>query len=133
MTHGKTRSLTAACLLVTGLSLAAGCDSDKKAQTRSPLPAEFHQKQWPRQEVPVAHLVRRDYRLREGDLLEIIYHVRHQRNVAYRIKLQDIIQIRFPFHPNLNQVNRFFKSNYSNRYCNSDSRKNNRFGRMLIW
>lgn len=48
--------------------------------------------------------MRRDYRLRAGDMLEIIYHVRHQRNPLYRIKIQDIIDIRFPFSPSLNQT-----------------------------
>lgn len=56
------------------------------------------------QEIPEAHTVYRDYRLRPGDFLEVIYHVRHQRADAYRIKIQDVITVRFPFHPELNQT-----------------------------
>ncbi len=36
--------------------------------------------------------------------LEIIYHVQQQRNPSYNIKIQDVIVIRFPFHPSLNQT-----------------------------
>ena len=71
---------------------------------RAALPREFIQEPSNMQEVPVTHILRRDYRMREGDQLEIIYHVRHQRNVEYRIKLEDVIVIRFPFSPQLNQT-----------------------------
>jgi len=91
---------------VLAATLACGCNSRKaRPQADEPrLPPEFSRKRYAAQEPPVAHIVRRDYRLREGDLLEIIYHVRHRRNPAYRIKIQDVIQIRFPFHPSLNQT-----------------------------
>lgn len=69
------------------------------------MPREFLQKHWAPKEVPVAHVYRRDYRIRPGDFLEIIYHVRHRRErEAYRIKIQDVIDVRFPFHSSLNQT-----------------------------
>jgi len=80
----------------------SGCD--KKPAVQPTLPPEFYQPVKTVQEVPVAHIVRRDYRLREGDQLEIIYHVRHQKTNSYRIQLQDVIDIRFPFHAQLNQT-----------------------------
>ena len=82
--------------------LAGGCGS--KPAPQPTLPQEFYQPAKAVQEVPVAHILRRDYRLREGDQLEIIYHVRHQKTNSYRIQLQDVIEIRFPFHAQLNQT-----------------------------
>lgn len=68
------------------------------------FPPEMLRDHWMAQEVPVAHIVRRDYRIREGDLLEVIYHVRHlEQNVEYEIKIEDVISLRFPFDPRLNQ------------------------------
>ena len=68
------------------------------------FPPEMLRDRWMAQEVPVGHIVRRDYRIREGDLLEVIYHVRHrEQNVEYEIKIEDVISLRFPFDPTLNQ------------------------------
>ena len=89
--------------IVLVLTAAAGLTGCAPAP-RAALPPEFVQEPPSIQEVPVSHLVRRDYRLREGDQLEIIYHVRHQQNKEYRIKLEDVIVIRFPFSPQLNQT-----------------------------
>jgi len=89
-------ALTAAALA------AAGCSEQHEVQAQ--LPQEMLQDQWEPQEVPVAHTIRRDYRLREGDLIEIIYHVRHKRTDSYKIKIQDVIQVRFPFNPELTQI-----------------------------
>ena len=86
------------------LLTAAGCQEQPKPEAQAPYPQEFLQQKWEPQEVPVAHIVRRDYRLREGDFLESIYHVRYKRNVSYRIKIQDIIAIRFPFDSKLDQT-----------------------------
>jgi len=82
--------------------LSAGCEGQPKAPQL--LPAEMTARHPYEQEAPPAQIIRRDYRLREGDSLEIIYHVRHQRNVEYRIKLEDVIVIRFPFNADLNQT-----------------------------
>jgi len=76
------------------------------------IPREMFFRDWPVQEVPVAHIVRRDYRIREGDQLEVIYHVRHQRNLEYRIKIQDVIEVRFPFKATLNQIEQVQSDGY---------------------
>ncbi|MDP7288379.1 MAG: polysaccharide biosynthesis/export family protein, partial [Phycisphaerae bacterium] len=68
------------------------------------IPAQFLNKYWAPQEAPVAHIIRRQYRLREGDAMEVIYHVRHQMNEIYKIKVQDIIIIRFPYQRSLDQT-----------------------------
>jgi len=81
----------------------AGCQAPPPAG-ETKIPQEFLQKHYPPQEPPVYHIIRRDYRLREGDSLEIIYHIRHQETADYKIKIQDIIDIRFPFNPDLNQT-----------------------------
>jgi len=88
-------------VIVMGL---AGCEAAPEAKPVAEFPAEFLRKHWEAQEVPVAHIIRRDYRLREGDQLEIIYHVQHRRNPSYKIKIQDRIVIRFPFNPELSQI-----------------------------
>ena len=59
----------------------------------------------PEKSIPENLLVRRDYRLSPGDQLEIIYHVRAQVDLSkpYALKVEDVIVIRFPFNPELNQ------------------------------
>ena len=91
----------AVAAIVLGL---AGCGPKTKDDGQPSIPEQMFQDRWPAAEVPVAHIVRRDYRIREGDQLEVIYHVRHQRNPQYRIKIQDVIVVRFPFKPELNQL-----------------------------
>ena len=83
---------------------AALCGCQPESEPKPEFPHEFLLDNDSVQEVPVAHIVRRDYYLREGDSLEIIYHVRHWRNPAYLIKIEDVIVIRFPFHPDLDQT-----------------------------
>jgi len=96
------------CLgIAAGVLAAAGCDCRPGREETEPvitMPQEFLKKKWQPQEVPAAHIVRRDYRLREGDSLEIIYHVRHQKEKTYKIQIQDKLFLRFPFNPSLNQV-----------------------------
>ena len=90
------------CLSFIALAIA-GCQ-EAGQEPKAELPQEFLQPQWEPQEVPVAHIIRRDYRLREGDQLEIIYHVKHQETEDYRMKIQDIVELRFPFNTSLNQT-----------------------------
>jgi polysaccharide export outer membrane protein len=82
-----------------------GCSSDPPpASTTTKIPAQFLNKYWSPQEAPVAHIIRRQYRMREGDSLEVIYHVRRQMNEVYKIKVQDIIILRFPYQRDLDQT-----------------------------
>ncbi len=55
--------------------------------------------------IPENLMVRRDYRLKPGDKLEIIYHVRAQvkEDTPYQLKIEDILNIRFPFNSELDQ------------------------------
>jgi len=96
------RALPACAVLLA----AFGCEPETapQPQDQPALPQEFLQVSWEPQEVPVAHIVRRDYRLREGDFLEIIYHVKHAIAEAYRMKIEDVVVVRFPFNPSLNQT-----------------------------
>lgn len=97
------KTLTLMLSSIVAFSLLSGCDDAKKAPEPQ-IPQDFLQAQWQPQEVPVAHLVRREYRIRSGDFLEIIYHVRHRLDPEpYRIKIQDVIIVRFPFNPALTQ------------------------------
>lgn len=92
-------------LLAIAIMMLVGCSSDPPPpSTTAKIPAQFLNKYWSPQEAPVARIIRRQYRLREGDSLEIIYHVRHQMNETYRIKVQDIIILRFPYQRSLDQV-----------------------------
>ena len=84
---------------------SAGCEP-KQIETPPVLPEPFLREDWSAQEVPVAHIVRRDYRLREGDSLEIIYHVRHKRSESYKFQIEDLVVVRFPFNSSLNQIER---------------------------
>ncbi len=99
--------MTGKRVIVLGVVFAAvwlaGCENKEPKVQEPQFPQVFLQEQLDAQEVPVARIVRRDYRIREGDSLEIIYHVRRRQNITYKIKIQDIIALRFPFDPTLNQ------------------------------
>jgi protein involved in polysaccharide export with SLBB domain len=83
----------------------SGCDELKANNNQAAgMPADFLRDDWGPQEVPVAHIIRRDYRLREGDSLEVIYHIRHRQTQEYRIKIQDVLEVRFPFNPELDRT-----------------------------
>jgi len=83
----------------------AGCAPPPPAEEKvGTMPTDFLRSVWGTQEIPVAHIVRRDYRLREGDSLEIIYHIRYRKTEAYLIKIQDMIEIQFPYNPELDQT-----------------------------
>ncbi|UCD28473.1 MAG: polysaccharide biosynthesis/export family protein [Planctomycetota bacterium] len=54
---------------------------------------------------PAASTIFPDYRLNVGDTIEVIYHVRTGVSAeSYRLKVQDVISINFPFQPSLNQT-----------------------------
>jgi polysaccharide export outer membrane protein len=82
----------------------AGCAPPPAEEKVGTMPTDFLRSDWGTQEIPVAHIVRRDYRLREGDSLEIIYHIRYRKTEEYLIKIQDMIEVRFPYNPELDQT-----------------------------
>jgi polysaccharide export outer membrane protein len=91
--------------VVTGaVGALAGCAPPAPKDENAAMPADFLRADWGPQKIPVAHIVRREYRLREGDSVEVIYHIRHRLTQEYRIKIQDVIEIRFPFNPDLDQT-----------------------------
>jgi polysaccharide export outer membrane protein len=103
------RTLTSipAAAALAAILLTVGCEPAESDSAGPELPGEMLRDRYDTPEPPVAHIIRRAYRIREGDLLEVIYHVRHQeRNEAYRIKIEDVISVRFPFDKSLNQVER---------------------------
>ena len=102
-----------ACLAAAAALVGSGCEqAPGPTPTPAAPPRQMVQPAWPVPEVPVAHIVRRDYRIREGDVLEVIYHVRHIENLEYRIKIEDVIEIRFPFNSDLDQIERVQSDGY---------------------
>jgi polysaccharide export outer membrane protein len=91
-------------VVVAAVMVLSGCSTEPPPDGSTKIPAQFLNKYWAPQEAPVAHIIRRQYRLREGDAMEVIYHVRHQMNEIYKIKVQDIIIIRFPYQRSLDQT-----------------------------
>ena len=98
------RTLNVWLLAAAAAMLVTGCQPPPEPEPA--IPQEMLTDAWQVPEVPVTHIVRRDYRIREGDVLEVIYHVRHVENVEYKIKIEDVIDVRFPFVPDLNQQER---------------------------
>lgn len=59
----------------------------------------------PPADIPELRMIRRDYRLNPGDKLEIIYHIKAEVDPTkpYKLKVEDIVDINFPFNPEFNQ------------------------------
>ncbi len=90
--------------LAGAVGIVSGCAPPPPKDEIAAMPADFLRSDWGQQKIPVAHIVRRNYRLREGDSVEVIYHIRYRQTQEYRIKIQDVIEIRFPFNPDLDQT-----------------------------
>jgi len=87
-----------------GLAALPGC-GEEKVQAKSKYPEQFLRKDWPMPKIGNATKVRRDYRIRPGDKVEIIYNVRTlQDTQAYKLKIRDVISVRFPHDSKFNQV-----------------------------
>ncbi|MBS3821679.1 MAG: hypothetical protein GVY16_06445 [Planctomycetes bacterium] len=100
----------AGAVLLAGCNDKAECPVKDKPMLTDAYPQEFLQEQWPQGPAAQTRIVRREYRLREADQIEIIYHVRTTTERAYRIKIRDIISLRFPYNPQLNQDDREVQS-----------------------
>ncbi|MCK5114066.1 MAG: polysaccharide biosynthesis/export family protein [Phycisphaerae bacterium] len=83
-----------------------GCKTDKKKESTSAVenyPQDFLRKQWPQGEGVAARIVRRAYRIRTNDKLEIIYNIKTREDPEdYRLQVRDVINVGFPFDPKLN-------------------------------
>ena len=106
----RIRNLVCVSLLgAVAMLLVPGCDmckSDEKKENTSPVvqyPQDFLRKEWPQGEGVASRVVRRAYRIRINDKLEIIYNVRTKRDPDdYKLQVRDVINIGFPFDPKLN-------------------------------
>ncbi len=96
------RSLSIAMALAAVLA-SAGC-AIRGGDTPTALPVTFAEKNYPTEKPPASQIVRRSYRLRRGDHLEIMHHVRHRGNEFSRFNIEDVATIRFPSNPSLNQT-----------------------------
>ncbi len=93
---------TAAVGLLIGLSVTTGCSQQKE----SPAPdySKLFQPAEHAMSIPSNQTVLPSYRLNIGDQLEIIYHVKHTVTPdGYELKIEDAIDITFPFQPQYNQ------------------------------
>ncbi len=96
------RNVITAMGLVAALAWA-GCEG-RRIKTPAAQPGALAQENWSAEQVPAAHVVRRDYLLREGDQLEIAYNVGNGQGGPARFGIDDVVTIRFPFEWPLNQT-----------------------------
>ncbi len=88
---------------VIGLAGFSGC-KEKEVESEK-YPEQFLRKDWPVEKSGNTTKVRRGYRIRSGDKVEIIYNVKTMTDTKdYRLKIRDIISVRFPYAPNLDQI-----------------------------
>ncbi len=90
-------------LAVTGCLALLGCQEKKSIYTPvTPQPSPYSSFS-SGVAIPENLMVRREYRLKPGDKLEIIYHVKADVDLEtpYKLKVEDVIDIRFPFNPEL--------------------------------
>ncbi len=106
----RIRNLVCTMLLgATVMVLVSGCDmskSDEKTEDTSQVvqyPEDFLRKEWPQGEGVASRVVRRPYRIRINDKLEIIYNVKTRvDDEDYKLQVRDVINVGFPFNPKLN-------------------------------
>ncbi len=86
--------------------LIIGCDEKEKRERieEARLEHSFYQPFLQASAIPAKQVELPDYRLNVGDILEIIYHVKHLAEEEYRFHTEDIITIKFPYHPSYNQT-----------------------------
>lgn len=90
---------------IIGLGIFSGCEEKKVENEKEKYPEQFLRKDWPVPKMGNPTKVRRGYRIRSGDKVEIIYNVKTMTEMKdYRFKIRDIINVRFPYAPNLTQV-----------------------------
>jgi polysaccharide export outer membrane protein len=105
-TWAPSRGITGG-LFLAGLAVmmgAAGCQCAKP----EPAPPDFQALLQPAEQatdIPTKQIVLPTYRLNVGDQLEVIYHVKHTiTREGYRVKIEDTLEVRFPFQPQYDQT-----------------------------
>jgi len=98
------RSAWGLIALLTTAGTLAGC----RCGQPEPLAPDFQALLQPAEqatEIPVKQIVLPTYRLNVGDQLEIIYHIKHTiTREGYRVKIEDTLEVRFPFQPQYDQT-----------------------------
>ena len=108
MLTNRGKIIRIAIMLLVGviyLHVPAGCEEKKRTYTPVSPEVSPYSSFRSHTAVPEKLMIRRDYRLKPGDHLEIIYHVRAQvkEGIPYKLKVEDMINIRFPFNPEMEQ------------------------------
>jgi len=94
------------CLLLAGIACFAllGCESPTKKPKPVGLEKEMFQPFTQATAIPPKQVELPDYRLNVGDMLEIIFHVNTLTTGEYRFHTEDVISVRFPYHPTYDQT-----------------------------
>jgi len=92
--------------VATAAGMVAGCGQKRENLDRyqSGLEHTFYQPFLQASAIPAKQTDLPDYRLNIGDMLEIIYHVKHVAIPDYRFSTEDTIIIKFPYHPTFDQT-----------------------------
>jgi polysaccharide export outer membrane protein len=88
---------------VIGLAVFSGCKEKEVEEEK--YSEQFLRKDWPVEKIGNPTKIRRGYRIRSGDKVEIIYNVKTMTDTKdYKLKVRDIISVRFPYVSNLTQI-----------------------------
>ena len=89
---------------VLGLCVCSCSNNQQQIQPQPQTPEHFYQLPSQATAMPAKLVEFPDYRLNIGDMLEIIYHIKHLATDEYRFHTEDIITISFPYHKQFNQT-----------------------------
>lgn len=100
-------------LMISAIGLAGFSGCEEEIVEEENYPEQFLRKDWPVKKIGNPTKVRRGYRIRSGDKVEIIYNVKTltEAKEEYKFKIRDIINVNFPYAPNLTQVGEEVQSN----------------------
>jgi len=92
--------------IVTVMVLVCGCQENREKVDphQAVLEQEHYQPFTQASAIAAKQVTLPDYRLNVGDMLEIIYHVKHLTIPNYRFHTEDTIAIRFAYHPKFDQT-----------------------------
>jgi len=82
-----------------------GCqDKERRQAEQVQMEKSFYQPFTEASAIPMKQVELPDYRLNVGDQLEIIFHVKILTPDEYRLHTEDILTIKFPYHPTYDQT-----------------------------